>query len=432
MKDTSSMHVYFSGAGGFAIGPLAILAIECGYTVSGSDMKQSEMLSFLRDRGARMQVGQDGTQIANEHIAQPIDWFVYSSALPDDHPELAFAREHNIKISKRSELINQIMRDKNLRLLAISGTHGKTTTTAIAVWLFQQLGIPVSYSIGSTIPFGLPAHYEPGSEYFVYECDEFDRNFLDFHPGVSVIPSLSYDHADTYPNQADYDYAFVDFINQSGKTITWQSVANHLKLSDMPNLDILSESDPSLKFIKLPGEHIRRNAWLAAQLVLHANPRIRQPDIFAALSQFPGVSRRFEKLTENLYSDYAHHPDEISATLQLAHEVNQNVVIVYQPHQNVRQHEIVSEYGYVNCFEAAKKTYFLPTYLSREDPNLPTLTQDELISSTSDKSDVTAAQMNDELWQTIKSHQSSGDLVLAMTAGDLDHWLRQKVASNSN
>lgn len=428
MPDTECMHIYFSGIGGFAIWPLAILALESGYTVSGSDIKQSEMLSFLRDRGARMQIGQDGTQIANEHIEQPIDWFVHSSAITDNHPELIFAREHNIKISKRSELINQILKDKNLRLLAISGTHGKTTTTALAVWLFQQMGIPVSYSIGATIPFGLPAHYEPGSEYFIYECDEFDRNFLDFHPSISVISSLGYDHADTYPNQADYDYAFLDFINQSGKTIMWQGVADHLNLPDQTNLEIFSERDPSLQFIKLPGEHMRRNALLATQLLLRADKRIQQSEIYKAASNFPGVSRRFEKLADNLYTDYAHHPDEISATLQLAHEVNNNIVVVYQPHQNIRQHEIISEYGYVNCFESAKKTYFLPTFLSREDIDLPLLTQDELIATTSDASDVGVAEMNSELWQTIQKHRQDGDLVLAMSAGSLDHWLRQQVA----
>jgi UDP-N-acetylmuramate--alanine ligase len=429
MKDNESMHIYFSGVGGFAIGPLAILALETGHTVSGSDLKQSEMLSFLRDRGARMHIGQDGTQIANEHIQQPIDWFVHSSAITDTHPELIFAREHGIKISKRSELINQILKEKNLRLLAISGTHGKTTTTAIAIWLFVQLGIPVSYSLGSTISYGLPAHYEPGSEYFVYECDEFDRNFLDFYPSMSAISSLSYDHADTYPNQADYDYAFTDFVKQSTKTIMWQSTADHLNMADQTQVDILSERDPSLQFIQLPGKHVRRNAWLAAQLVMRTQPAIRQSDIFEALARFPGVSRRFEKLGENLYTDYAHHPDEIAATLQLAHEVNKNVVVVYQPHQNVRQHEIMSEYGYAECFESAKQTYFLPTFLSREDTELPVLSQQELIDATSEKSAVVAAQMDEDLWEAIQKHREAGDLVLIMSAGDMDHWLRQKVSA---
>ncbi len=429
MTDNGYMHIYFSGVGGVGIGPLAILALEAGYTVSGSDLKQSEMLSFLRDRGARMQIGQDGTQIANEHIEQPIDWFVHSSAIVENHPELVFAREHGIKVSKRSELINQILKDKNLRMLAVSGTHGKTSTTAIAVWLFKRMGMPVSYSIGATIPFGLPAHYEPGSEYFVYECDEFDRNFLDFYPSMSVITSLGYDHADTYPNQADYDYAFLDFISQSGKTTMWRSAADHLNLSEQPNLDILSESDPSLQFIKLPGEHVRKNAWLAAQLVLRVDSRIKQSDVFNALAQFPGVSRRFEKLADNLYTDYAHHPDEINATLQLAHEVSKNVVIVYQPHQNVRQHEILAEYGYSQCFDSAKKTYLLPTFLSREDPDLPILTQDEILAVTSDISDVSKAQMDDELWTKINEHRQNGDLVVAMSAGDLDRWLRQKASS---
>lgn len=419
------MHVYFSAIGGVGIGPLAMIALDAGITVSGSDLRQSEMVSFLRDRGARVHIGQSGTEIASEHIEKPIDWFVYSSALPADHPELLFAKEHGIKVSKRDEFLNYILNEKKLRLIAVSGTHGKTTTTGMLVWLFKQLGQPISYSIGTSISFGPPAQYQQGSEYFVYECDEFDRNFLSFHPSFSLIPALDYDHPDTYPSKEDYNYAFNDFVNQSAYTAMWQETADQLGINDTPTNLILSPSDPGKDLVKLPGEHMRRNAWLAVQAleeVLDTN----EQTLISHINTFPGTNRRFEKLAENLYTDYAHHPIEIAATLQMAKELNQNVVVIYQPHQNIRQHEIINEGGYKTSFEGAKKVYWLPTYLSREYHDLETLSPETLISSLSDPAIVEIASLDEELAKKIKVHQQNGDLVIAMSAGDLDHWIRHQ------
>jgi UDP-N-acetylmuramate--alanine ligase len=417
------MHVYFSGIGGVGIGPLAMLALDAGYTVSGSDIKQSEMVSFLRDRGARVQIGQDGSQVANEHIEKPIEWFVYSSALPADHIELKFAREHGIKVSKRDEFLNEILKQKQLRLIAVSGTHGKTTTTGMLVWLFKQLGIPVSYSIGTSISFGPPAQYQQGSEYFVYECDEFDRNFLNFYPSYSLIPSLDYDHADTYPTQEDYNYAFNEFVAQSSLSFMWQEVANQLGLADTTTSVILSPSDPGKDLVKLAGEHTRRNAWLAVK-TLQAALGKDTSELVAHINSFPGTNRRFEKLAESLYTDYAHHPVEIAATIEMAKELNKNVIVVYQPHQNIRQHEILKENGYKHCFDGATAVYWLPTYLSRENESLPLLSPTDLMANTSGETSTEPVEMNELLVKKITSHLKKGDLVVGMAAGDLDHWLR--------
>lgn len=420
------MHIYFSAIGGVGIGPLAMLALDCGYSVSGSDLQQSEMVSYLRDRGTRVYIGQNGTEIANEHIERPIDWLVYSSGLPDDHPELVFARQHGIKTSKRDEFLNQIIKEKDLRLIAVSGTHGKTTTTGMLIWLFQQLKIPLSYSIGTSISFGPSAQYQAHSQYFVYECDEFDRNFLSFNPSFSLIPALDYDHPDTYPTKEDYNYAFSDFISQSSQTYLWQPAADQLNLSDAQNITILSSADPGQDLITLPGEHTRRNAWLAVK-ALSRILGVTTSDLLPLINSFPGTNRRFERLAENIYSDYAHHPVEIAATLQMAMEINKDVVIVYQPHQNIRQHEIINEGGYKNAFEGAKKVYWLPTYLSREYQDLKTLSPEELINSTTSKDIIEPANLDENLSAALKQHQANGDLVLAMSAGDLDHWLRQNL-----
>src|SRR6266576_187566 len=129
------MHIYFSGIGGAAIGPLALIAKEAGYDVSGSDAKDSQYIDYLKQHGITdINIGQTDGQINNTNIEKPIDWFVYTSALGNTHPELEFARRKGIKTSKRDELISEIIRQKNLKLVAIAGTQGKTTTTAMAIW----------------------------------------------------------------------------------------------------------------------------------------------------------------------------------------------------------------------------------------------------------------------------------------------------------
>ena len=145
------------------------------------------------------------------------------------------------------------------------------------------------------------------------------------------------------------------------------------------------------------------------------------------VSTFPGTNRRFEKLAENIYTDYAHHPAEIGATIQLAKEVNPKVVVVYQPHQNIRQHELLKESAYADCFKEATQVYWLPTYLSREDKDLRILTPEAVSKDAAGP--ITIADMNDELWQKIQAHQTAGELVVAMSAGDLDTWLRKKAAT---
>ena len=188
------MHIYFSGIGGTGLGPLALIAHQAGYTVSGSDKQDSQYIGYLQDHGIQnIHIGQSEADIAAVHAATPIDWFVFSSAVAIEQPhapELEFCRSNNIKLTKRDELLSHILAEKKLKLVAIAGTHGKTTTTAMAIWLCQQLGLAISYSVGGKISFGEMGHFEPGSEYFIYEADEFDHNFLAFHPYLSVITGI--------------------------------------------------------------------------------------------------------------------------------------------------------------------------------------------------------------------------------------------------
>lgn len=427
------MHIYFSAIGGTAIGPLALIAKQAGYDVSGSDKQDSQYIRQLRKQGiTNIHIGQSREAIAKIHNEKPIDWFVYSSALPidtPDHPEILFCQEQGIKMSKRDELLNQILSDKQLKLIAIAGTHGKTTTTAMTIWLFKQLGIPVSYSVGAKIADWDMGHFDASSKYFVYECDEYDRNFLSFEPQLSLITGVDWDHPDIYPTREDYYAAFCEFIEQSVHTYAWEADAEQLGLQSSDSVRILQFEDYARQFT-LAGEVNRRNAALVAQSIADLLGHDSLNTVMETLNAFPGVSRRFEQLVPGLYTDYAHTPAKIRGALQLAHEVaGDNVVVVYEGLHNTRQHFIKDEL--VHLFDGVKKLYIVPSYLAREDTNLKLLTPDDLklLLSTEAQTFTEPAQLDARLAKTIARHIDNGDTVLCLTAGgggSLDEWLRQE------
>ena len=292
------MHIYFSGIGGTGIGPLALVARQASYDVSGSDKQASLYIENLRKHGITdIHIGQDEAAIAAVHARKPIDWFVYTSALPlenPDAPELKFCREQSIKTSKRDELLNQIISDKGLKLIAIAGTHGKTTTTALTVWLLKQLGLPLGYILPAKSSFAEMGAFEPGAEYFVYEADEFDRNFLSYQPFLSLITGIDWDHPDIYPTREDYDAAFREFLEQSARAVLWQADADRLGLEPDNGQTLLDEADPAIgTSLSLPGLVNRQNAWLVAN-ALQSVTELPFETLVGYLNNFPGVSRRFE------------------------------------------------------------------------------------------------------------------------------------------
>lgn len=416
------MRIYFSGIGGVGIGPLSRIALGAGYDVCGSDKSPSLITDELVAAGISVSFDQSGAFLQAEHDKTPFDWFVYTAALPEGHPELVLARKLGIKTSKRDELLAQIIADKNLKLIAIAGTHGKTTTTSMLVWVMQQLQIPVSYSVGSTLSFAPSGEFNENSQFFVYECDEFDQNFLHFSPEISVITSVDYDHPDTYPTEKSYLEAFHEFGEKSKKVIVWQENST---IFNPKNLITLSSVNHN---INIPGKHNRKNATLIIEALKHMYTSANKSEIYRAINSFPGSGRRFEKLADNLYSDYGHHPIEIRATLQMARELSDQVVLVYQPHQNVRQHEIVDQYS-ADIFRDANEIYWLPTYLTRENPDLPILTPQQLTKNI-DPEKLHFAKLDDNMWQNITTAQKSGKLVLCMGAGTIDGWIREQLAKD--
>jgi UDP-N-acetylmuramate--alanine ligase len=429
-----AMHIYFSGIGGAGIGPLAMVAHQAGYSVSGSDKQASGYIDYLQAHGiSNIHIGQSAQAIGKVHARQPIDWFVYTSALPlenPDAPELAYCRRQSIKTSKRDEFLNEILGQRQLKLIAIAGTHGKTTTTALVVWLLTQLQEPVSYLLPAKTSFAELGAYEQTSQYFIYEADEFDRNFLSYRPAISLITGVSWDHHEIFPTREDYQAAFREFISQSQKTYIWQEDYDYLELESTDRLTVLSSNEPGIDGLGLLGQYNRLDAWLAVAAVHQATKKPLE-QLVALANRFPGVQRRMEQIIPNLYSDYAHTPEKIRGAMSVAMEMaaitGQKVVVVYEPLTDRRQHYMINDYK--DCFLGAARLYWLPSYLAREDINQPVISPAELVSHLDDPSIAETMERDTKLKHIIQKHLDSGDMVVAMVGGggnSLDDWLRQE------
>ncbi len=426
------------GIGGTGVGPLAIIAGQAGYEVSGSDLNESEYTKNLQKMGLSVTIGDPSIdEMSTAHANKPIDWVVSVSAIirqKPDHPVFMFARENNIPITERDVCLNRILTDKKLKIIAAAGTHGKTTTTAMFVWAFKQLGIPISYSVGAKMSFADMGHFDPNSEYFVYECDEFHRNFLHYNPYLSVISGVTWDHHEVFPTREDYKDAFREFISQTTTTILWDNDAQYLNLGASATTMVLSSADPEIETLEIPGKYNRRDGWLVVE-ALHSMTGQPKEKIIGILNDFPGTSRRMEEISPGLFSDYAHTPEKIigglSVALEIAKKRDKDVVIVYEPLTNRRQHFMKDDYK--NCFAGAHRVYWVPSYLAREDPEQEVLSPAQLISHLDDPSIAVPAEPGEDLWNAI-SQELGDSIVVCMSGGggkSLDEWLRAQVRSRS-
>ncbi len=403
------MRIYISGISGTGMGPLALMAKDAGVEVCGSDLSKGAIYDELVKAGIEVEIGPQDGKFLQKKIDEGIDWFAYTSALPEDHTELVMARENGIKCTKRDDLTAYLVDKLKLKMVAVAGTHGKTTTTAMIVWTALKLDLPVSYIVGTTLGFAPSASYKTSDKYFVYEADEYDRNFLKYHPWLAVIPAVSYDHPDIYPTREDYEKAFLQFEEQSEKVIL--------------------EGVESAEF-KLAGEVRRKDAGLAMMAILEMMKNEGRSEgtveIREILNEFPGVGRRFERISDGIYTDYAHHPEEVTATVDVARDEcrlrgKKGVVVVYQPHQNTRQHEVMD--GYKRAFVGVDKVFWLPTYLTRENPDLRIIEPEEFIADLEDV-DAEVAELDVNLENKLKKYLEDGYLIVLMTAGPADGWWR--------
>lgn len=387
-------HIHLIGIGGTGLSAIARLLKESGHTVTGSDMQPSSFVDDLRSIGIPVFIGHKAEQIGNAELV------VRSSAIPDKNPEVIAARAAGIPVYKRSDFLGSLMEDKIG--IAVAGTHGKTSTTAMIAWTLTELGQDPSFIVGSTINgMGVNAHFGQGKT-FVIEADEYDRMFLGLKPTIGIVTNLEHDHPDIYPTAESFRAAFVDFIHllpangayvycgddagatdlakeakvetiaygigkdERGKTVFAENVHPNTRggfgfTCHLP----LATCDLSLQ---VPGKH---NVWNAlAVMTVIAELGLSLDKAAEALGRFTGTGRRFELVGEqngvHVYDDYAHHPTEIRATLAAARARHPQARIwtVWQPHTYSRTQLLFDEFA--QAFGDADHVIVTEVYKSRE------------------------------------------------------------------
>ena len=398
--------------------------------VFGSDLIKGAVYDELIKAGVEVKIGKQDGKFLEE--VKP-DWYVHTSAITEENAEFQTAKKMGVRISKRDELIAEVIREMGLKLVAVAGTHGKTTTTAMIIWACHKLGIPISYLVGTTLGFSESGRFTKGSKFMVYEADEYDRNFLHFSPWLAVETVVDYDHPDIYPTRESYQQAFAEFEGKSRKVVRVKDfidLAKDSKEINSPVAETNLELDEILrKEFRLAGEVRRMDAALAFLAVTEMDPEVDMAELVRVLNEFPGAGRRFERITEGVYSDYGHHPEEIRATVEMAREEAKmrgfkGVVVVYEPHQNTRQHEVFE--GYSQAFRGVARLYWLPTFLTRENPDLAIITPEEFIKSLENAEVGEVAEISEELAEKLHDWRERGYLVLLMSAGPADTWLRKE------
>ncbi len=438
-------HVHFIGIGGSGLSAIARLLLENGYTVSGSDRLMSPLARDLAAAGVQVTIGHAPANIAGADVV------VRSSAVPDDNPEVIAARAAGIAVLKRAEFLGQYIADK--RGVAVAGTHGKTTTTAMIAWMLRQLGQDPSYIIGGVSKdLGGNAHAGRG-EAFVIEADEYDRMFLGLHPEIAVVTNLEHDHPDCYPTPADYHAAFAAFVQgmkpgglllacaddlgaasllveplaccrslSYGLSSTAHYRAANLARNERGGLQFnaLREEAPLVAVsLRVPGEHNVRNA-LAALAVADAFG-LSLADAAAALGEFTGTGRRFDLQGEawgvDVIDHYAHHPTEIRATLAAARSryPGRRIWAVWQPHTYSRTQTLLADF--TSAFGNADRVIVTEIYAAREqNPGFSAAVVAAQIQPTPAHFSPTL----EEAGNYLLSNLQPGDVLLVLSAGDAD------------
>ena len=348
--------VFFIGIGGIGISALAKMAISRGIEVSGvNDDESPKTLDSLREVGATIFFQNDFKELPE------VDLYVYSDAWLYRGPEIIEnAKKTGKSVLSYFEALGQFA--KEYKVIAVAGTHGKTTTTAMVAEILVDAGLDPTVIVGSFVK-KIDSNFRYGnSGYLVVEADEYNRHFLNFNPFITVITNIEADHLDCYKDLADIQNAFDKFLSQSENKILDYT----RYLEKVPRLSI-------------PGIHNRMNA--AAALAVADFLKIKEEDAQKSLAQFSGTWRRLEKKGETsagtiIYDDYAHHPTEIKASLEALRELypvgEKKITIVFQPHLYSRTKALFNDFA--KAFKGADNIFLLPIFFAREE-------KDESISS---------------------------------------------------
>ncbi len=373
-REWSSRRLHFIGIGGAGMSGLALVCARLGASVSGSDRGDSSYMERLREAGLDPIVGHDAANLPDGAEV------VVSTAIGADNPELALARERGLEPIHRGALLAQLCAEK--RLIAIAGTHGKTTTTAMAVWALRAIGADPAFFVGGEVP-GLGAEGAAANagwgegEWVLAEADESDASFLELRPEIAVVTNVELDHHARWSSLAELRLAFAAFLGSTGAAVL--PAAGQLDDLARPasgaagparllGFDAEVPGPPDLG-LAVPGRHNRENARAALAAIELAG--LDAGAAAAALGDFPGVRRRLELKGERdgvrIYDDYAHHPTEVRAALSALRELEPTrLIAVFQPHLYSRTKMLAQEFG--AALILADEVAVLDVYPAREEP----------------------------------------------------------------
>ncbi len=437
--------LHFVGIGGAGMSGIAEVLHENGFVVTGSDTGDGPAIQYLKDLGLTIYSSHAASNVENA------DLLVYSSAVKMDNPEIVEAKSRRIPVVRRAEMLGELMRLKYT--LAVSGTHGKTTTTSMLGSIWEAAGEDPTVIVGGVVK-GKGSGAKVGrGRYLIAESDEFDRSFLSMMPSSAIITNIDREHLDTYGNLEAIKDAFVDFANKVpfyGQVVVCidnpnvQSVLSRFTKpvvtygfsrqaiyradsftaeNGISHFEVFKNNELLGKFtLKVPGRHNVLNATAAIALSHEENIPVEVAQ--RALAEFTGVKRRFEFVGEScgisVYDDYAHHPTEAAATLQGARDAfpDKRIVVVFQPHLYTRTRDQYEAFAEV--FADCDELIVCEIYKAREQP-IPGISG-KLISDTAiarGHQNAHFAGSQENAVEVLKRDVKSGDLVLFMGAGDI-------------
>jgi UDP-N-acetylmuramate--alanine ligase len=448
--------IHFVGIGGAGMSGLALVARALGAEVSGCDRVESPYMDELRAVGIEPQIGHDPA-----HAVAGVE-LVASTAVGDDEPELAKARERGVTVLRRGPLLAEIAALR--RVIAVGGAHGKTTTTAMAVAALEGCGLDPGYLVGAELRLGAGGRAAnarwSGGEWLVVEADESDRSFLALAPEIAVVTSVDLDHHTTYASQLDLERAFEGFLDrlpEHGVAVVWEGAgvspppgrrvvtygfgagvtlgARGVERDD-PGLryELLREDEPvCLVELPVPGEHNVLNALAALGAAEAAGCGLEEAA--RGLARFRPAARRFEPIGRRdgalVFDDYAHHPTEVEATLRAARGLEPaRLIAAFQPHLFSRTLHLHRDFG--RALALADVVVVLDVYPAREraEGKLAGVTGKLVADSAADQAGgrpVWWLPSIEDAEKMLAGHLREGDLLVTLGAGDVDRLARSLV-----
>ena len=411
--------IHCVGIGGIGVSALAQLLQHEGHIVSGSDRSPSHVTALLEKKGIEVLIGHD------KPLPADVEFVIYSDAVPADNPERAEALKRGIPQMTYFEALGKVSEGK--RTIAVCGTHGKTTTTAMITKMLVDLGASPTAIIGS-LTKDFESNFVAGqSDLFVVEACEYRRHFHHLHPTVLVVTNIELDHTDYYKDMDDLNDSFKVMISKvplTGTVVanTMQETVRRALLGTMvTTVDYWAEYSPDLRLI---GEFNKMNAKAAKSAVKAVLPRVSDAELDESLRNFQGTWRRFEFIGETpegalVFDDYAHHPTAIRETLKAtrARFPDKKIAVAFHPHLYSRTKSLFKEFS--EAFALADVAIIAPIYAAREEMD-PSISNAILAEATKTKQGkAVALESFEEIGEKLRASAGAGDVIITMGAGDI-------------